>query len=259
MNGRALAILLLLSGGITARICLTGEYVRYVKPGLLPFLAAAAVALVAIGAATLWYEFAPDQRVGRHSAHRPGPGQETLLDHGALHDDGVLHGRGHEPGVAWLLLVPVLALALLAPPALGSDAAVHSGTALAAPTGDFPPLPEGDPAPLTLTDYASRAVFDDGRSIGDRRVRLTGFVIRGAQGELFVTRMVLSCCAADARPIKVGLSGDVPGDLPSDAWVEVIGTYTPHQVVDEINSGIIPFIQASSVTRIAPPTDPYGS
>ena len=43
------------------------------------------------------------------------------------------------------------------------------------------------------------------------------------------------------------------------SWVEVIGTYSPHEVVDEINSGIIPFIQASSVTRIDPPSDPYGS
>ncbi len=247
MNGRALAILLLLSGGITARICLTGEYVRYVKPGLLPLLVAAAVALLVIGGVALWYEFAPGQRPARHSARDPAA------------DGGAPHDHGHEPGVAWLLLVPVLALALLAPPALGSDAAVHSGTALAAPTGDFPPLPDGDPAPLTLTDYASRAVFDEGRSIGDRRVRLTGFIIRGAQGETFLTRMVLSCCAADARPIKVGLSGDVPGDLPTDTWVEVIGTYTPHRVVDEINSGIIPFVQATSVTRISAPTDPYGS
>ncbi len=247
MNGRALGILLLLSGGITARICLTGDYVRYVKPGLLPFLAAAAVALMAIGVVTLWYELMPFRKAGKHSSYPPGAKQ------------GTVHQHAHEPGVAWLLLVPVLALALLAPPALGSDAAVHSGTALVAPTGDFPPLPEVDPAPLTLMDYASRAVFDDGRSIGDRKVRLTGFVIRGAQGDAFVTRMVLTCCAADARPIKVGLSGDLPGDLPTDAWVEVIGTYTPHRVVDEINSGIIPFIQAASVTRIAPPNDPYGS
>jgi uncharacterized repeat protein (TIGR03943 family) len=241
-------IIMMVSGGITARICLTGEYLRYVRPGLLPFLFAAAVALIAIGGTTLWYELMPARRAGRHSAHQPS----------ALIGASESAGDAHEPGVSWLLLVPVLALALLAPPPLGSDAAVHNGTALTAPTGDFPPLSEEDPAPLTVMDYASRAVFDEGRSIGDRRVRLTGFITTGTDGETFLARMVLSCCAADARLIKVGLRGAVPRDIGPDTWVEVVGTFTPYQVVDEINSGIIPFIEATSVTPVAVPDDPYG-
>ena len=222
---------------------------RYVKPGLLPFLAAAAIALLAIGAVTLWYEFTPERQGGRHSGAQAGATPRTADSH--KHRAGRRMAASRVRFWRWPCW--------LRPPS-GSDAAVHSGTALAAPTGDFPPLPEGDPASLTLMDYASRAVFDEGRSIGDRTVRLTGFVIRGSQGrslcdphgaELLCVRMPVQS--------EVGLSGDVPGDLPNDAWVEVIGTYSPHQVVDEINSGIIPFIQASSVIRIAPPTDPYGS
>ena len=108
-------------------------------------------------------------------------------------------------------------------------------------------------------DYASRAVFDEGRSIGDRRVRITGFITKGPDGQPYLARMILSCCAADARPIKVGLRGAVPGDIGPDTWVEVIGTFTPYQVVDEINSGIIPFIEATSVTPVAVPDDPYAT
>jgi uncharacterized repeat protein (TIGR03943 family) len=158
-----------------------------------------------------------------------------------------------------MLLLPVLALALLAPPALGADAANHAGTALTEPTGDFPPLPDGDPVVLTLADYASRAVFDEGHSIGARTIQLTGFVTLGPDDQPYLTRMILTCCAADARPIKVGLGGDVPVDLTADTWVRVVGTYTPRTTTDEINSGIIPFLQTSSVTRIDEPSDPYSS
>jgi uncharacterized repeat protein (TIGR03943 family) len=245
MNEPALAVLLLLLGGITARICLTGDYLRYVKPGLLPFLAAAAVMLIAIGSMTLWYHFRTPRARGAHRQTNDEP----------AHDPQEVHA--HEPGVSWLLLVPVLALALLAPPALGADAATRAGTALTEPTGDFPRLPEENPAPLSLRDYASRAAFDEGRSIGDRQVLLTGFVTLGANGEVFLTVLIMSCCAADARPIKVGLSGDVPGDLQANSWLQVVGTYTPHQIIDEINSGIIPFVQVTSVTRVDEPDDPY--
>jgi uncharacterized repeat protein (TIGR03943 family) len=231
INQAALGVVLLLFGGITARICLTGDYLRYVKPGMLPLLAAAAVVLLALGGATLWYDL-----------RRPAP-----------------DGHAHEPGVAWLLLAPVLALALLAPPALGSEAAARAGTTLTEPTGDFPPLPDGDPVPLGLSDYASRAVFDDGRTLGDRKVRLTGFVTLGRNGEIFLTRMIMTCCAADARPIKVGLEGDLPSAVKADTWLEVVGTYTPQRGTDEINHGVIPFLQTIEVTRTSEPEDPYST
>jgi putative membrane protein len=236
MNQPALAVVLLLLGGITARICLTGDYLRYVKPGMLPLLVAAAVMLLAIGSATLWY----------HVRQRSRPDNHT--------DDG---HHAHEPGVAWLLLIPVLVLAVLAPPAIGADAAARAGTALAEPAGDFPPLAEGDPTPLALRDYASRAVFDDGRTLGDRHIKLTGFVTIGPHGETILTRMILTCCAADARPIKVGLRGAVPTGITANTWLDAIGTYTPYRITDAVNSGIIPFLDATTVTETQQPDDPY--
>ncbi len=257
MNETALAVLLLLLGGITARIWLTGDYIRYVKPGLWPLLAAASLTLIAIATATLWFQFGPARTTGRH---RSQPHQSNPTHHsGHGHTVDGWQDHQHAPTVAWMLLLPVLALALLAPPALGADAANHAGTALTQPTGDFPPLPDGDPVPLTLMDYASRAVFDEGQSIGDRTIQLTGFVTLGPDGQPYLTRMVLTCCAADARPIKVGLDGDVPADLAADAWVQVIGTYTPRKATDEINAGIIPFLQTTSVSRIDEPDDPYSN
>jgi uncharacterized membrane protein YcgQ (UPF0703/DUF1980 family) len=46
--------------------------------------------------------------------------------------------------------------------------------------------------------------------------------------EWYVTRMQLSCCAADGRPVKVLALGAGAAPAPaSDTWVEVVGTYAP--------------------------------
>src|SRR5829696_8422376 len=92
MNTRALGVLMLLFGGIVARISLTGEYVRYVKPGLLPLLIAAAVALIAVGGVTLWYDLrSSGTQPPRHSGSTPPAGPSAPAA-----DDGHHH---HEPGV----------------------------------------------------------------------------------------------------------------------------------------------------------------
>ncbi|HEX6245842.1 MAG TPA: hypothetical protein VFZ61_33185, partial [Polyangiales bacterium] len=49
-------------------------------------------------------------------------------DHDHDHDHGHGHDHGHhEPRVGWLLILPVLGLLLVAPPALGSYAAGQAG------------------------------------------------------------------------------------------------------------------------------------
>src|SRR5262249_53453707 len=151
------------------------------------------------------------------------------------------HGHSREPWVGWLLVLPVFALLLVAPQALGSYAADRTGTALQQ-VSDFPPLPDGDPAKISVLDYASRAVFDEGRSIGDREVRLTGFVMKGPQGQPYLARMILTCCAADARPVKVGLTGDAPTGLKPDTWLDVTGRYTKRSTKDPINGETIPYL-----------------
>lgn len=52
---------------------------------------------------------------------------------------------------------------------------MRTGTALQAPFG-YAALPAGDPIPLSLVDYAGRAAYDHGRTLGDRQVKVTGFV-----------------------------------------------------------------------------------
>ena len=229
---------MVLLGGAVLRISIGDLYLRYVKAGLRPFLIAAGALLVLAAVMTLWQEYR-------------NPHQEHDHDHG---------GKSHrEPMVGWLIIAPVLGLLLVAPPAMGAFAAGQSGTALStAAESDFSPLPSGDDVvALTMLDYASRAVFDKGRSLGDRKVRLTGFLVTGADGKPMLARMILSCCAADARPIKVGFAGSGPTGLADDSWVEVEGTYSDQRTADDVNGEVIPFIEVTAWRSIEPPKEQY--
>lgn len=235
MNRQAQAVVMFLFGGAILRASLTDTYLRYVKEGLRPFLIAAGALLITAALMTLWYDL-------RGRGGHPG-------------DD---HGH-HEPRVGWLLMLPALGLLLVTPPALGAYAAGQSGTVLSAQAADssFPVLPPGDPVSVSLVEYATRAVFDEGRGMPGRTFQLTGFVTPGPDGTRMLTRMVLSCCAADGRPIKVGMVGNVPGDQPPDTWVRILGTYSTRVDQDPINKAGVPYVDVRSWQPIAAPRQQY--
>ena len=237
-------VLLLLFGGALLRASFTDLYLRYVKEGLRPFLIAAGLLLVAAAVMTLWYSWRDE-----------GAGPAAEDDHDHDHGDGA----HHEPRVGWLLILPVLGLLLVAPPALGSYAANQAGSVVAAPAGDsdYPPLPAGDPAPLSLLDYASRALFDDGKSLRGRDLRMTGFITPAPDGKPMLARIVLSCCAADGRPIKVGLTGRAPIDATADTWVEVIGVWTAQRSKDPVNDVDVAHFEVKTWQEIPEPKNPY--
>ena len=246
MNRQAQGVVLLLLGGAVLRATATDIHLRYVKEGLTPFLVAAAVVLVIAGVMTLFYDL-------RQPA-TPAAAESDGDDHG--HDHG--GGGHHEPRVGWLLILPVLGLLLVAPPALGSDAAGRTGTALSSQRiSDYPPLPEGDPAKIGVLDYASRAYFDKGVSLQGRSVELTGFVTKGPDGSPVLARIILSCCAADGRPIKVGMAGNAPQGLADDTWIRVVGKYTDRTAKDPVNSETIPYVEVETWEQIDPPKQQY--
>ena len=236
MNRQAQAVIMLLFGGAILKASVTDMYLRYVKEGLRPFLIGAGLVLVNAAIMTLWYDLRA----------RPEHNEE----------DGHAH---HEPKVGWLLILPVLGLLLVSPPALGSYAAGQAGSVLSAQTSDsdYPALPAGDPVPVSLLDYASRAVFDSGKSLTGRTMRLTGFVTPGPDGQPMLARMVLSCCAADGRPIKVGLLGDTPNTVPADTWIQADGVYSSRTGEDAINRSAVPYFEVTSWREITPPKQQY--
>lgn len=246
MNRQAQGVVLLLLGGAILKASFTDMFLRYVKEGLRPFLIAAGAMLVLAAVMTILYDL-------KHG---------STLDTECADEEHGEHGHEHkEPRVGWMLIAPVLGLLLVAPPALGAFAAGNSGTVVLQEQSLFPPLPDGDPAEISVLDYATRAIFDKGASMkddkgADRKVKISGFLSSGPDGQV-VTRIVLSCCAADGRPLKVAMTGNRPAGLGNDSWIEITGKYSPKTIKDPINGQDIPYIEVLDWKAIDPPRNQY--
>ncbi|MFB7502530.1 TIGR03943 family putative permease subunit [Streptomyces broussonetiae] len=260
MNRHSQAAVMFLLGAALLHAGSTGLYLRYVKAGLQPLLLASGAVLSVGALATVWYERRRHRtRQQTHEGHvHEGHAHESDAHEGVAGEGDAHGGHAHpEPRVSWLLLLPLLALILVAPPALGSYSALRSGTALQKPYG-LGPLPgSSGPAQLSVVDYASRAAYGNGRSLGGRTVRVTGFLALDGSGQPYLVRMALNCCAADAQPVKIGLTGQLPPVLRPDAWLEVTGTYASRLERDPVNGGPIPYLRVGSVRPVPVPHDPY--
>jgi len=231
-------ILLILLGGALVKIAVNGDYLRYVKPSQQPWIIAGGAVMVLLGAVAIVRDILAARAKSEHS-------------------DG--HGHAHSARPAWLLLVPVLAVFLVAPPALGADSVTRS--AAAAPqntsygsTAAFPPLPAGDVITLAVNEFVTRAGWDRANSLTGRTVSLTGFVVHN-EGKTLLARLVISCCAADAFPVTVRVRGGEADHLASDAWIQVTGQVVPGTATKD--NSYTPDFTPASVTTVPAPKDPY--
>jgi uncharacterized repeat protein (TIGR03943 family) len=224
--------LLVLLGGALCKIAWNGSYLRYVKPSLLPFLVCAGLVILMLGVISI----GRDVRAGRTD-----PGQH---DH-----------AGRSP---WLLVLPVLAIFLVAPPALGADTVSRSARAMVPQRSAFhyPPLPAGPAPALPMSDFVTRAVWDDAGSLNGREIRLAGFIVHGSGGAIHLSRLVMSCCAADVTPVTVRLEGRPDlSDLPQDSWFEVKGQVVPGSA--RSGTHFTPTLTVSDLQPIPAPSEPY--
>jgi uncharacterized repeat protein (TIGR03943 family) len=246
MTREVQSIILLLVGIATLRISWGTAYLNYVKEVMRPWLLLSGAILVVLGA---WLLI--DSLRGRPSPEEPEGEDESA---------GADASEGHEhagPRAAWLLLLPVLTIFLVAPPALGAYSASRDTQNSIATDRSMAPLPPGDPVPLYLSDYVTRAVWDEGRTLVGRSVALTGFVLAQPDGSWLLTRLQLTCCAADAfaskvRPINLPSQG-VP--LTEGTWVTVTGTWVPSQ--EARTEEAIPLVDVTGVEVVDAPKNPY--
>ncbi|WP_067895478.1 TIGR03943 family putative permease subunit [Actinomadura chibensis] len=250
MSRAAQNLLLILIAATVLWITLgSGEYVNYVRPGFRLLLVPAALTLLLLGAAGLRRDWRPTA-----DTHIPGSAQENGdLDHG--------HDHSHGPRTGWLLCLPVLAVFVIAPPALGSfTAARDTGRAApppAAPTSGYRPLPaNGAPVTMTMGEFIGRAyeaqTGDPARFEGVP-VRLTGFVTATGKGGWQLTRLKIACCAGDAVPFPVIVRG-LP-QPPADSWVQVVGVWKPPP--PGTKRTVVQELSGHSLDRIKKPKNPY--
>ncbi|MFG2006011.1 TIGR03943 family putative permease subunit [Spirillospora sp. NPDC048911] len=301
MTRAAQNLLLIMIGAAVMWITLaTDEYLNYVKPGFRYLLVPAAAALIVLGLAGLRREWRddPDAADGdsghRHGEprhgdghHHGGPGHGgshghgyggpshgepkhngsghgDLLGGGSGHDHSDGHGHDHGgrgPRVAWLLCLPVLAIFVVAPPALGSftasRAAARQATPPPPPDEGYDALPRtGAPVAMTMGEFMGRsyeAQTGQNASLAGATVQLTGFVTPGGKGSTWrVTRLKMACCAGDAIPFAVVVHG--LRQPPADDWVQVIGTWRPP--AGAARSGVHE-LDGRSVQPIKKPKNPY--
>jgi uncharacterized repeat protein (TIGR03943 family) len=222
---------LLAAGAALLWITLAGhEYLNYVRPGFRLLVIGAGAVLCALGGAGLLRDW-------RHTE-----------------DDGHDHG----PRVAWLFLLPPVAIFAIAPSALGSFTASRALNQASPPAGaghDLGALAAGGPAPISLTEFTARAF--QARSgldtLTGRQVVLTGFAAPAGPGRWLLVRLRMTCCAADAVPMRIAIT-DAPAPA-ADSWVQVTGTWS--RAWAKIHDVDTPRLTATAVRRAGTPADPY--
>ena len=219
---------------------------------------------------------------------------DASLDGPGSHTGHAEAGHDHDRSrAAWLLVLPVLAL-LLAPPALGADAVARtSGSQAMADTpppvqqivtGDggyapndglgkaatetvvngqevrtmtFPPLPAGKDPALPLKEFVQRALYDATGSVTAHRVTITGFIAPPGEnftGGYSIAQLIISCCAADARAIRVHVDGTPP--FGENTWVTAVVTAYPGS--GTAANEYVPSVSVASIGKRPQPADPYG-
>ena len=242
-------LVLLLTGVVTLRLAVSGSYTAYVRVGMFWALVGSGALLAALGLLGLW------QLRGGRTEHADADADARA---GAAdeHEGAHAHAHAGPPGVAYLLLLPLLVAYAVAPPSLGAySAELSAGSVLPEVRTGFAPLEPGTDgvADVGLAE-AVRRTSQDVTTVRDQPLRVTGFVVPDQAGEVLLTRFVIRCCAADGTPAQVRLTLP-PGtpELPADQWLEVVMTLeAPRGPQDTA-----PAFVAQSVRPVDAPDDPY--
>ena len=235
MRRNVAGLVVVFVGAAVVQLATSNTYLRYVKPGMRWMLLAAGAVLIVLAVADV---LADTRKKPEHA------------------DDG--HGHGHLlPRAAWLLVVPIFALLVVDPPALGADAAQRQSPVAAkpiAPKGNSFLAESADstaPVPLAVRDYAVWAVWQK-ESMKGRNFQLTGFVTPGKNGTWYVSRIGLTCCVADGTAFMVEARGQLAP--PKNQWVTVTGEWAePTKRAD----GDVAALTITGVQNVTPPTNQY--
>jgi len=326
MNRETQSIVVALLGGLLISITLSGRFTSYVKPGFAPLLLIGGGILVVVGVLSLVLAISADVKADRArklaaagtgafpaATSAAGSGQSAAS---ARHDSaavptgggewdpgrgdghpagGDAHGHDHSTSKApWLILVPVLVLLLVAPPALGADAVARNASSqglagfdivarepagsqdaagggggykfndgtgsISDSTGSrrtmhFPAL-EGTNPEVPLKDFVLRALYDADNSVQDTPVTVTGFIAPAGQGysDGYTIARMVISCCA-ADANPMQLHVAGEPPFPDNTWVNAVVTVVPDTAT--LDNGYVPTVTLASATSISQPDDPY--
>jgi len=297
MNKQTQSIVVALLGGLLLSITLSGRFTSYVRPSFKPLLLIGGGILLAVGVLTLvlslWADIEADR--ARKRAPAGAGGTDPPADD---HSHADAHGHDHTNSKApWLILVPVLVLLLVAPPALGADAVARnaSSQALAGQVVDAPVAT--DPTSRDGAGGVSGGYkFNDGSgsatdSSGSRRTEhFPG--LQGTDPEITIKEFVLRALydadnSVEGVPVTVigfvappgqgyadgytiarmvisccaadanPMQLHIAGDSPFPSDTWIRAVVTAVPNTATINNGYVPTVTLTSATPIDQPDDPY--
>lgn len=178
--------------------------------------------------------------------------QETGHDHD--------HDQAPAPVNLWFMLVPLLIGVLIPARPLDSSAFATKGF-----NANSPLVSADSSAQIFETDSAERNVLDwiklfnyqdDTAQFVGQKASVIGFVYFDetlGENQFFVSRFVVSCCAADGFAIAMPAQWADAAALEQDSWVLVKGTIESIT----LNDKVVPMVVAESVEAVPVPNQPY--
>lgn len=170
------------------------------------------------------------------------------------------HDHEHSPAGLWVMLIPLLIGVLIPPRPLDSSAFTSKGFNTNAPL-----VSAESSAQLFETESEERNILDwlklfnynsDVAQFVGQPASVIGFVYFDealGESQFYVSRFVVSCCAADGFAIAMPVQWNDLTSLEQDTWVQVKGAIEAI-VIDDRN---VPLIVAESVEVVPVPERPY--
>jgi uncharacterized repeat protein (TIGR03943 family) len=174
-------------------------------------------------------------------------------------------------GLRWLvLLVPVIAASVLSPAALSNTTLLNranldstAGVAAMPSMSDATDKSVKDalsadpnqPVPVEVTDLITLGRSPDQmKSFAGRTVRSVGLIVSQPGRSPKLLRWIMWCCAADAQPASVELSGsNLAGPFKDDQWYEITGTAQFPSTLGQV----VPRIDVATIKPTVEPDEPY--
>ncbi|MDQ1750823.1 MAG: hypothetical protein QOE71_1879 [Pseudonocardiales bacterium] len=254
MTSAVSSAILLLFGAALVKLGISDELLHYVRPASRPWVFAAGLALLVLAGWSLLSQFRPPSSPDSDDPRRSVTDQADAEAH--LSQAGSASGGHNHHGAtrtAWLVLAPVLALLIVAPPALGEFTANRAPAVNATASGQKASLAAGStPVELNMLMFYLLSSAKPAALAG-RPVTLVGFVEKQQPGGFTLARLVITCCAADASTVKVTITAHVPPPAVG-SWVQVTGQFAG--VGSDADH--TPALAATATTGIPAPKNPYG-
>jgi putative membrane protein len=162
----------------------------------------------------------------------------------------------------WIMLIPLLVGVLIPARPLGSATVSTKGPITSAPLISSQAASEQrlvQVAQRTILDWYYLFAFEeDIDPFMGEEASVVGFVYHDRRlpaGQFFVSRIILSCCAADGFAVTMIVDWPHAGALEQDTWVQVTGPVDKTFFADDPQA--VPLIRATRVEIVPQPENPY--